>query len=344
MVCLRPDRCWAQGRPAPLGPSITGASNLSAEQLAQVKAYAEYYASVLKSSSSRPDEIENARAELVRPMTNIQVSDVFRYEYARVVEPRLKEVAEGGNLHAVINALIVGSMIGGDRSANFLVDHVDSTFQSKWQIRLQASHGVMNVLKGNSLEPRKMIQTAERLRDAALREDNPLVLRYQLSAIEAADHNPVPAADQQRLRSILVDTIVRVIDRVAARTQADPLPMIEVIAEAVSKVRDRYLSAAMGNAERQALGKQLAPAMGKLLGLIAADWDAGHADQRKQRVYSVIIGGMEGFLPAIDVAVRQSQTQSAMRQAWDNANKANFESELAKWIAVFQQPQYASGR
>jgi hypothetical protein len=336
--------CAAQGRPSPLGPSLTSVNTLTDEQLAQIKAYAEYWSGILKSTSSRPDEVESARAELVRPMTNIQVSEVFRFEYAKMLESNLREVVEGGNLHAIVNAMIIASMIGGDRSANLLVDHADNAFQPKWQIRLQAAHGAMNVMKGQTIDGRKMQNLADRMRDAAGREENALVLRHQLEAINVADHNPLTVQERQKLRATMVDAIVLVVDRAAKSGHADPPQAVEAIAESISKVRDKYLSAAMTTAERSTLGKAIAPAMGKLLGIVAADWDGGHADERKQRVYSVIIGGLEGFLPAIDVAVRGSQTQSAMRQAWDAGNKANFEAELGKWTAVLQQPQYASGR
>lgn len=341
--------CAAQGRPSPLGPSITSGQNLSEQQRAQVESYAEYWAAMLKSTSSRPDEVETARAELIRPMSNIQVSDVFRYEYGRIVEPRLREISDNANLHAIVNGMIVASLIGGDRCANFLIDNLDSAFQPKWQIRLQAAQGAVNVMKGDTVEERKMQTLADRLRDAAVREDHPLVLRHQLNAISVADHQPVTAPGRQLLRAKLVQAIVQVVDRMSVQvgkpTLPDPQQTLESLAEAVSNVRDKYLSAAMAAPERAALGKQLAPSLAKMLGAVAADWDAGNADETKQRVYSVIIGMLEGFLPAIDASVRGgTPTQSTMRAAWDGGNKATFESELAKWTAVFEQPQYASGR
>ena len=341
--------CAAQGRPSPLGPSITSAANLSAEQITQVKTYVDYWTGVLKSTSSTPEEVENARTELLRPMSN-SVSEVFRFEYAKAAELKLKEVANGGTLHAIVNGMIVASVIGGDRCANFLIDHVDSAFQSKWQVRLQAAQGAVNVMKGDTVEPRKMLTLADRLRDAAVREDNPLVLRHHLNALNVADHNPVPTAERQKLRATMVDAIVQVIERMADQagkpTLPDPQQTLESIAEALSKVRDKYLSAGMAQPERATLGKQIAPAIGKMLGVISADWDAGHADEHKQRVYGVIIAGLEGFLPHVDKSVRggESSIQTAMRAAWDSGNKANFAAELAKWTEALQQSQYASGR
>ena len=342
--------CAAQGRPSPLGPSLTSGGELSDAQKAQISAYIDYFAAVLKSTTSRPEEVESARTELVRPMTNIQVSEVFRYEYARLVEPKLKEVVDGGSLHAIVNALIVASLVGGDRCANLLVDHADSAFQPKWQIRLHAAQGAVNVMKGETVEERKMLTLADRLSGAAAREDHPLVLRHQLNALNAADHNPLTAPGRQKLRATLVSAIVQVIDRMSDQagkpTLPDPQQTLESIAEALSKVRDKYLSAAMAQPERVAIGKQVAPAMGKVLSVIASDWDAGHADERKQNVYGVIIAGLEGFLPHVDKAVRADSAaiQSTMRAAWDSGNKANFDAELAKWTQVLQQPQYASGR
>jgi hypothetical protein len=340
-VLFTASQAFAQ-RPPNLPQSITSATaSLSPEQSNQVQQFVAYWTGILKDANSPPESVEAAKAELVRPVNSLTVSALFRLNYGNLVEPELEQAVTGSTIHAGVNAMIAASFIGGERCMNFLIDHADRERQPKWQLRLHAAIGCFKVLGGTTLEIRRLQPAVNTLRTSARLEDNPLILRHLLAAIDAADQSRVPAAEREQLRATLVDTIADVVADVAKDPKRQTDGILAALADAVTMVRGKFIGATMNALELRAIGPKIAPPVGKLLELALANWDAGHADERSKQVYSAMIGGWEGFIAHVDSTLRGGATVPVnMRRSWDAGDKAAFETELAKWTAILKQPPY----
>lgn len=335
--------CLGQVRPPPLGQDITNASSeLTKEQKDKVKAYVDYWAGMLKNPASKPEDVENARAELQRPLGAPGVTPIFRFEYSSLLVPHLDEAVRGTNCHVAVNAFIVASTLGTERAASFLLGHIHADDQKQWQNRLHAASACEMLLRGDWLDVRPVKNATNLLKAAATREDQPAVLRRHLAAIEAADGNRKLTDEVRRdLRITFVETVLAVIDRISKMAAQEREPMLTAVNEALTNFRNEYLSNTVPVPDRKPLGQKLGPALGKLLTIAGAEWDAGHANPNLQKTYSAMIGAWEGFLTSVDAHVRGGTTlQSNLRAAWDANDNARYQTELQQLMTVLQAAPY----
>ncbi len=333
-----------QSRPTPPGTDITSTTELSKEQQDKVKAWSDYYTGVLKAASSKPEEIEAARAELRRPLDNPPpISIIFRYHYSSVVVPELEKViTSSNNIHACVNALLALSLLESDRAANLLLNNTHSQDQKKWQLRLQAAFGCEMILKSDVLEPRTYKTAAKQLAQAAKVESNPMILRHQLAAIDIADHASLKSEDRQAIRQELADALSAVIDRVVKSGPGNnPQEMFSTITSGILLLRDKWIGKSMAEPELRTIGQKIGGSLGQLLSYSAAHWEDGHADEKSKRTYEVLISACEAFLDRIDRVVRPSGTpQTKLAPAWAGNDKTKYQADLELWLAPLRLSPY----
>lgn len=343
LVLAAPLRCMAEAPPPPLPLDLVSASDLSNEQLSAVKKYGEYWVAVLAEPKSKPEEIETARVRLIQPLQGFNVSVTFRNAYSKIIVPPLQAIIDqkNGAIHASINAIIVLSQLGTDRAVTALLEHCNAQSEKRWQIRLQAAYCCRTLLRAETLDPKKVLDAAKRLRDAAKVEDNNLILRHHFAAIDAADHNPLPAPDRQALRKLFIETLNSVVDQLP---KDKPSGLIDAITSAIALLGAKLRATQIvDSTEKKAIGQSVGPRLGQLLTHAAANWDAGHADVDLQKKFSLMLGVSEGFLPFIDGYVRGDgkSPQTKLRDAWNSGDKAKFDADVAQWVPVLTQPPYA---
>ena len=328
----------------PLGTDVTSAVELSEQQVAQVKAFVECWSGVLNGEQSTPAEVERARDELARhfnqPGGSRLVSPNFRGTFARFAVPEMERALGSNNMYRAINAVIVLSQLGSDRASNLLLLHVDQQNQAAWQIRLRAAEGERLLLTGASLDARKTLDAARKLRDAILREDNGLVLRSQLAALDAADTTALTPPDRTTLRSLIGESIASVAQRAAAAAQVSG-PMVTAMGSAVGTLRVRITTYAKN--EQQSIGAQLGPALGKMLEWARANWDDVKKDPLIDNDMRTFVAAAEGLLQFFDTVLvegKRPAPTSDMRGAWDAGDKPKFETGVKAWQGVLDKAPY----
>ena len=264
----------------------------------------------------------------------------FRGTFARFAVPEMERALGSNNMYRAINAVIVLSQLGSDRASNLLLLHVDQQNQAAWQIRLRAAEGERLLLTGASLDARKTLDAARKLRDAILREDNGLVLRSQLAALDAADTTALTPPDRTTLRSLIGESIASVAQRAAAAAQVSG-PMVTAMGSAVGTLRVRITTYAKN--EQQSIGAQLGPALGKMLEWARANWDDVKKDPLIDNDMRTFVAAAEGLLQFFDTVLvegKRPAPTSDMRGAWDAGDKPKFETGVKAWQGVLDKAPY----
>ena len=330
--------------PSSIPSSVVSQARLTPEQVQQVKAYAEYWTDMLARPSASPEDVQRARRELIQPLRGLNVSGAFRFDYSMAAVPPLQSAIRQGSLHAATNAMLVLAELGSDRAMTVLLEHVSLRNEPRWQIRLRAAADARNALQLRTLTPNKVVDAANRLREAAISEDNPLVLGRQLEALNAADDPSLTAlGDRQRVRAALLEAVVAVIDRIAQSESQEPQPLIVPVTNyGVVNLRSQFLNSDVPGDERRAMSIALAPSLGKLLSGIERSWDAVQADAELKQLHSMVVGSCETFLPLIDTQVRGSgkSPSTQMRDAWNRGDRERFSAGVKAWNEVLSGAPY----
>lgn len=336
----------AQNPPAPLGTDLTTVAQLSQPQIDQVTVFVQFWSGRLNDSSLAPDDVEAARKELVRPFNQPNAARLitpdFRGTYSRTVVPEMEKALRGSDIYRSINAALVLGQVGTDKSANLLLVHCDLQNQPAFQVRMTAANAMRILLQGGTLEPRKVSDASRRLRDAATRETDGLVLRHLFAALNAADASTLPADERSKVRAALNDALADAARRLASsKDLAGSGPVVIAVAAAVGKLRERITEYSTEN--QREMGEKLLPALGQLLGWVSDQWDSAHADATLNSQMRVLVAASEGLMQFIDPQVRgQSQIRpnSDLRTAWTSGDKARFQTDVQAWRDVLSKPPY----
>jgi hypothetical protein len=336
----------AQAPPPPLSTLVITAVDLSGDPENQVKQYVAYWANLLV-TSTRPEDVEKARTQLIEPLNRLNVTPSldFRGVYSKLLIPDLEKAIAGSNPHAAVNALIIASQIGTDNAMRLLLNQCDKTSQPVWQLRLQAAFGAKNMLdKSQALKfaASKNLDWAKRLRDASRVEESSHVLRHQFAAIGAADHKGLKTTERKQVRDYLLESLVNTVER-AERANNNPhySPLIEAAGSAVGLIRDKFLDNSLTKAEKETLGRESAAVLVKLLALVNSTWPNAQADEHAKRTMSYIVGACEGYLTRIDATLKGEgqELKTHLRQGWDSGSKDGFDADLKQWQdAVAKSP------
>ncbi len=327
--------CRAQNPPQPLPMGMVGAAELTPQQLEQITVYVKFFGERLN-SASEPAEVESARAALIAPLNQPNaarlVSPVFRLEYSKAATPEMQRAFGGADLHRAVNALLVLSQLGESRAADAVLQQAEPA--KPWQVRLQAASALRVLLQGGALDPKRSPQVAKRVRDAAAREDNGLVLAHLLAAIDAASETVQPEFKEQ-VRGFLVDAMVSIADRLAQHNGFAG-PTVDAFVKELDRFHLRFRR--LPGPEQASLGKRLAPALGKVLAHILTNWDAAQADQAK---VERLVGACETFLQFINISLKGAAAPEInLRNEWSNGDKAKFEAGVTAWQDLLNKPPY----
>lgn len=335
----------AQAAPQPIPADVVRAATLNPNQIDSIKAWTTYWTARLIECQD-PDDVQRAREELMRPFQggiNPQISNVFRLHYSQHALPVLEGAIhnkDGKSIHCATNAINVISMLGTDSALRTLWTHCDVHSQPSSQIRLRAAVGCATLLRGDTIDSRKIVDAAKKLRDASKDEVDNLVLLRQFEAINAADHNRLQHDDRQAVRAALVDAICVAVDAKVRDERQNKAP-IEAINSAVVLVREKFIRGDLQADEAKQLGQRLGPRLGRVLEFISTNWQPAQSDATK-KMYGVVVGTADGFLPRIDQIVRGpgKSPKTTLRDAWTAANKEKFDADVKLWLDALRQAPY----
>jgi hypothetical protein len=335
-LCLRQAYCWAQNPPQPLPMNLVGASALSDEQLAQITTYVKHFGERLN-NATEPAEVEEARASLIKPLIQPDaarlVSPVFRLEYSKATTPEMQKALSGTDLHRAVNALLVLSQLGESRAADAVLAQTEPG--KPWQIRNQAASALRVMLQGGALDPKKSPQVARRIKDAVAREDHGLVLAHLLAALDAATETVAEEEDKRAVRGYLVEAMASVADRVGQQAEFRAA-VVDAFVKELERLRPKY--AQLTKPEQVALGKRLAPALGKILAYIAANWDA--AREQPARIER-IVGACETSLQFINIPLAgPAAPETNLKNEWIRGDKTKFDQGVAAWQKILAAAPY----
>ena len=324
----------AQAPPRPLSRGIISAtSDLSDQQLKQVRNWADYWCSRLDSDD--PAAVKNAREEVLRPLKSLtRVSDQFRFAYSKVALPHLKNAIASDHPHAAVNAMIVLSLLGSDRALQLLLEHCDQQNEPRRYVRQRAAAGAKAMLNPDrpfNLTPAAVKNAVRGLRDAAQNESDWLILRHQFEAMAEVDD---PGA-----RGHLVKALGVVVERVAL-VNGEPSTLIEAVHSAVYRLRNRFLELPLD--EQRQLGRKLAPVLDGVCEVARIHWEMAQDDPAAKRTYGGAIRICEEFLRFIDSQIRadQSAPRTQLKRHWDDRNKPRYEVDKERWSKIIQAAPY----
>lgn len=318
----------AQAPPRPLGRDIiSAASDLSDQQLQQVRNWADYWCSRLDSDD--PEAVQNAREEVLRPLKSLmRASDVFRFAYSKVALPHLKNAIASKHPHAAVNAMIVLPLLGSDRALHLLLEHCDQRNEPRRYIRQRAAAGAKAMLRPDppfNLSRVAVKNAVRELRNATLNEPDWLILRHQFEAMAEVD--------DPGTREHLVKALGAVVERVAL-VNGEPSALIEAVYSAVFRLRNRFVMLPL--AEQRELGRKLAPVLDRVCEVARIHWVVAQDDPAAKRTYGGAIRVCEEFLKIIDFQVRAdgSAPRTQLKRYWDDRNKPRFELDKQRWSEI----------
>lgn len=338
--------CCAQGKPRPPDRgAISNKGPLTPEQLATLTTFAEFWCAQLSSKTSTPEQVQEARTELVRPLAPINdPQPPFRVEYSSILMKCLKPAITGGSLHTAANGVALVTQLGTRGSLNLLLDSSTNP-QIPWQTRQAAAQGGVIAVKAPGLQAKEILDAVRRMRDSLRDDDNALIVRYRFEAILAAADNPVLAlADRNKiLSSDLPDAVNAVVGRIKQHVQV-PSAMFGSLYLAVWRVFNLHINGKLSPQVAQAIGAKIGPDLVEALDIARQQWETAHADPEMAREYSSFIKSSEDLLKRLDPEVRrdvQQRPQTQLQVAWTEKKKDQFDADTKKWQEVVSQPPYA---
>lgn len=329
-------RGLAQSQPPSLSQAITGASELSEIQIVRVSQYAEYWCNQLKASESTTAQVEIARRELMRPLiSGGRPTPAFRFKYGSLIVPEMEPIIEAdGNPHNAFNATVVLGELATRRSLELLIRHADSRNETRREIRIPSAMNAAKTLSkfGNDVnvfKPRDLGVALRGLRNAAQREDDPIVLRHLLEGILSIDSPDSRDAMILALR-VIMDNI--------QQYDGGLSPLIEPVYIAIADLRNVLI---VNRGEAARIGPVLGPELGKFLQYMNEKWDFIHADPTLVEDTKGPISACEGLLKIIVGALNIAPTGTKLRQNWvDPTGKQEFSDEVGQWSTLLRKPRF----
>jgi hypothetical protein len=127
--------------------------------------------------------------------------------------------------------------------------------------------------------------------------------------------------------------MVSVGDRIAQRKEFAG-PLLDAFAKELERFRPQF--ALQPNAEQ---GKQLAPALVKVLVHVETYWDAAREDQAK---VEKLVGACETSLHFINTYLKgPAQPAINLKTEWTKADRSKFEEGVKAWQAMLSKSPYA---
>ncbi len=325
---------FAQAPIQTLGIDIITARSLSNAQKKRVEEFTSYWCSQLTSAGTATDQAEAARKKLLEPLN--APSPVFRLEYSGQILPKITPlITNDGSPHSASNAFLVLGGLASRRSIDLLIRHSDSRNEERLYIRILASQNCEKTLVyfSNALNPREIHSAVRSLRNAAQREDNPIVLGHQLRGMQAIQ---TPEA---------LDALIAALEKVVEKIQAPHQginPLIKPFSESIAILRNQDFRS-LPRLEKERIGKKLGHVLGKYLSAAADNWDAAHEDPQFTEQYSSLLRVCESVLKMI-MRVHDNITDpnTDLQNLWDKGAKPSFTEDVEKWKRILGRPPFSN--
>ncbi len=314
-----------------------GINNLAFEktftegQKTDIRTYAVTWSEKLR--SEQPDDVDEARARLFEPLRAVQISQEFRFEYAKAALPGLDKAISAGTPHAAVNAIQIVALLGTQGAFDIIVSHVSADDEKVDDIRLWAAKSFSPAVRQGIIPENDVIKALRRLERAAEREGYWLALQRQFEAIASVD-SPLS-------REIQVNVLRSITSRM--QKQKGPSELMHAAYPALLLLRDKYISLPGTDQEVVVVGKSLAPVLHDLCMVAQGHWDLAQADAAARQSYGGVVTISENLLKVIDSQVRPARDapRSEMSKGWSDRDKARFVIGNDQWGSVIKQPPYS---
>ncbi len=311
---------------------LVNEQNLNDRDRRDIREYAEFWSERL-SAAEGPAQVDEARAKLVDPLRAVRVGDIFRLEYSRSVVPPLGKAVQDAPPHAAVNALQIVALLGTPGSLEIILAHTSVEDEDRFSVRLWAAKSFPVAVRQKVLHANDVDRALRHLGDAASREQSWLVLRRQFEAIASVD--------SALSRDLQVKVLKAAMESMEA--QQGPSDIMEATYAALMLIRNEYL--ALPPAEKEKVGKSLAPVLCDLCTVAAAHWDSAQEDEAARTSYGGAVLVSENLLKLIDADVRPQQSpRTELSRAWKDREKGRFDIDHAKWRTLLERPPYNKSR
>lgn len=319
----------------PLIKDLADNSRLDDRDRQDIRNYAEYWCERL--AREDPVVVDEARIKLMRPLqVTVQVSDVFRWEYARTTLPRLEQVLGGDSPQGAVGALQVAGLLGTTQALDLMLDHCSVQNEAERGIRLWAAKSFPIAVDRGVLPDNDKNRALRQFGNAAGQETDWLILRRQFEAIASVDNNV--SRDVQL-------NVLRATTRRMASVNGGPSDLMQAMYPALLLVRNEYV-VRLEKDDQQSMGTALAPILCDLCSVANQHWKNAQNDASARASYGGAIQVSETLLTLIDAQVRPRQVgpRTQLSPAWQRQQKPRFEDDHHKWQAVLQGPPYNKNR
>ncbi|GJQ30289.1 MAG: hypothetical protein HBSAPP03_21730 [Phycisphaerae bacterium] len=280
----------ARAQPCQIEPAISSAMTLSADQAAAVTACAQQNAADL--SSEDADKRRIARRAILAPLEGANVSAAFRIQYAKSLEPALRELAKHADDRLAVVALIIAGDLATETSTGMLTGQLASPRPA---LRYEAAFGLRRTFEAASVARPAVLSTTVSAAMTALQnamgvEQDGQVLKAQAAALLAGAGLPERDFPSARLEASSA-LCVGLSNHVKARgTKLPDQSSLEAYHKGVRGVRDIFLqpdarmNAASANAAAELSGRLIALAARALK---AKDYQAASESSRGEMTSAV---------------------------------------------------------
>ena len=324
----------AVGAPPPI-TNLAQKVDLTPQDRQSIREYSAHYGGIIQNGHSQPESVLEARQKLLEPLRVPRVRETFLDAYSRELSDVLEPAINGTSPHAASNALIILSQLGTESSLEKLTSRCSMRDEPRWTIRLRAAGGCGDLLQSRQLmvNPRAITGAARRLRDAALQEPHPLVLRRQLEGIFAGDRPSLDPGTRRQLFEYVSAAMKAAAER-AADPQLDAQSAVEIM-DAVHSVLARIkiaLTSIVDPSLQRPLVRELVDPTLQLLHVPLAHWAPLHEDEALEAEVRQMVEQGERMLETIALfSGTRAPNGINLQQSWSTGNREQYEQELQTW-------------
>jgi hypothetical protein len=340
-----------------LNTSITSATTISPEVTREIEQYAERWMRQLSDERSSPQEVEEAREQLLRPLNSPGTSGVFRNAFYRAVQdPIVALLGEDDRAHfphRAINAIRVIQATGTGDALSVLADFAEPGREKRMFVRRAAVRGIDVLISsminsgdaGNGPLSKQINRVIRTLSNDIANETDPLTRRATIETIARVAGPPrrpnaamveLSAEARKEFASALA-RMIKAFDQEATSTSLD----VDAIQAGVYQARQVFLI--LTPKDQREFGRVLGPLLGRALSLVRDRWNPARQMPDTSAAFSSLIGGSEALLIIVhrQMADAPGMPESGqLLQAWEKDNEPTFNETLTRWNNIVQKPPY----
>ena len=308
--------------------SLATATSLTQADIQRIESVSQNAAAALV--AARPEEIDDARDDLISPVQVGNPTELFRAKYFEAMERQLTDIIDSRpNPHVVNSALIVVAEVGSDKALTLLLRYASSRDESAAWVRLAAARGINRLFSDNRLGPaegRQRTRAARQLKGAVELETDPGVLRHQLSAILAIDSDDLPEGNRTTIYERLAEALASVADRV--KQNPAEVELLLATFDVVDKSLKRFIR--MDSAAKRNFGGVISAGFASLLDGFEACWETGASSKSRMSACRLNIAKLETTLertmaiafPSVPVG------DTTFAKSWDDRDQPAYQGNV----------------